>query len=297
MRVATKSFYQGVQERILKLSSDLKKMNEKISTGKNINRPSDDPLGLIDSLGLKTMLSQIGQYHRNMQRGESWLNLSESILSQVLDLVDRAQEIAIQAANETQSAETRSHAATEVGHLLDQAIILGNTRLGGTYIFAGYRTGTTPFFKVTAGGIETAHYAGDTNDFQILIGKDELVTVGTNGQTVFINSGIFDTLGRLKKALEENDRSGINQQITGLNAVHHSLNNNIADIGAKANRLRGKGEVLNHLDLNLRERLSSVEDADYSRVIIRLRETEIAYEAALLSTARIAELSILNYLR
>lgn len=297
MRVATKSFYQGIQERILKLSSDLKKMNEKISTGKNINRPSDDPLGLINSLGLRTMISQIGQYHRNIQRGESWLNLSESVLSQVLDLVDRAHEIAIQAANETQSAETRVHAAIEVGHLLDQAIIRGNTRLGGIYIFAGYRTGTAPFSRVTVDGVETAHYAGDSHDFQILIGKDELVSIGTNGQTVFMNSGIFDSLGRLKKALEENDPSGIGQQLTGLNAVHNSLNNSMADMGARANRFHAKREVLNHLDLNLRERLSGVEDADYSRVIIKLRETEIAYEAALLSTARIAELSILNYLR
>jgi len=68
-------------------------------------------------------------------------------------------------------------------------------------------------------------------------------------------------------------------------------------MGARANRLHGKKEVLNHLDLNLQERLSGIEDADYSRVIIELRETEMAYEAALLSTARIAELSILNYLR
>jgi len=297
MRVATRSFYQGIQERILRLSGDLKRINEKISSGKNVNRPSDDPLSLIDSLGLKASLSQLEQYQRNMKRGESWLNLSESALSQTLLIVDRAQEIAIQMASDTQSGESRTYAATEAGHLLDQAISLGNTRLGGSYIFSGYRTGTAPFLKVTVGGIETAQYNGDANDFRILIGKGEELTVGKNGQAVLMDSGIFDALGRLKRALEDNDRSAIGQQIDGLRGVQGDLNNGIADAGARTSRLEGKREILNHLDLNLKERLSQIEDADYARVVVELREKELAYQAALLSSTKIAELTILNYIR
>ncbi len=297
MRVATRSFYQSVQERILRLSSDLKKINEKVASGKNVSRPSDDPLSLIEALGLKANLSQLEQYQRNMKRGESWLNLSESVLSQTLDLVDRAQEIAIQMASDTQSAQTRAYAATEVGHLLDQAISLGNTRLGGVYIFSGYRTETVPFLKATLGGIETAQYNGDANDFRILIGKGEELTLGKNGQSVWMNSGIFDAIGGLKRALENNDRSAIGQQINQLRGVQDHLNNEIADIGARTGRLEGKREVLNQLDLNLKERLSQVEDADYAKVIVELRAKEMAYQAALLSSTRIAELTILNYIR
>lgn len=297
MRVATRSFYHSMQERILRLSGDLKRINEKISSGKNVNRPSDDPLSLIDSLGLKANLSQLEQYQRNMKKGESWLNLSESVLSQVLHLIDRAQEMAIQMANDTQSAETRAYAATEVGHLLDQAISLGNTRLGGTYIFSGYRTDTVPFLRATVGGIETAQYNGDANDFRILIGKGEELTVGKNGQAVFMTSGIFDTLGRLKQGLETNDRSAISQAIDQLRRVQERFNDEIADVGARTNRLEGKREVLSHLDLNLKERLSQVEDADFAKVIVELREKEMAYQAALLSSIRIAELTILNYIR
>lgn len=297
MRVATRSFYQSVQERILRLSGDLKRINEKVSSGKNVSRPSDDPLSLIEGLGLKGNLSQIEQYQRNMKRGESWLTLSESVLSQTLHLVDRAQEIAIQMASDTQSGETRAYAATEVGHLLDQAISLGNTRLGGSYIFSGYRTETVPFLKATIGGIETAQYNGDENDFRIPIGKGEELTVGKNGQSVWMNSGIFGALGSLKRALENNDRSAISQQIDQLKGVQNRLNNEIADIGARTSRLEGKREILNHLDLNLKERLSQVEDADYAKVIVELRAKEMAYQAALLSATRIAELTILNYIR
>ncbi|MCX8117527.1 MAG: flagellar hook-associated protein FlgL [Desulfobacterota bacterium] len=297
MRVATRSFYQFVQERILRLTEELKRVNDKVSSGKNLNRPSDDPLSLLESLNLRTGLAQIEQYQRNMRRGESWLSLSESVLTQALLLLDRAKEIAVQMASDTQTAETRSFGATEIDHLLHQAISLGNTRLGGAYIFSGYRTETAPFAKIEAGGVETVQYRGDENDFQVIIGRDETLTIGKNGQRVWMNSGIFASLLRLKQALQTNDREGIRQEIGELGRVQDYLNNEVADIGAKTNRLDGKREVLHQLDLDLKDRLSQIEDADYAKVITELRAKELAYQAALLASTRIAELTILNYFK
>lgn len=297
MRVATRSVYIDIQQGIMRLSEDLKKLNEKLASGKMMNRPSDDPISLMDALSFKKTLSQIDRYDRNIKTGESWLQLSESVLSQVVEIVYQAKEIAVQMASDTQTSETRGYAATEVGHLLDQVIALGNTELEGSYIFAGYLTQTTPFSKITSGGIETAQYHGDTNDFQIQIGRDEFLPIGRNGQTVFIDSGIFDVLGILKQSLETNDRETIRQQLDELEEVVDHLNHQIADVGSRGNRIDWKKSVLNQLNLNLTERLSQVEDADYSEVIVELKEKELAYQAALASAARITELSILNYLR
>ncbi len=297
MRVGTRSLYEGIQERILSLSEDLKKISEKISTGQNINRPSDDPLGLVDAMGLKTALSQVGQYQRSITNGQSWLNLGESVLGQSLDLVSRAQEIAVQMASDTQDATTRANAATEVGHLLDQVIALGNTELGGSYIFAGYKTHTTPFSKVTSGGIETAQYAGDTNNFEIPIGKDETLAIGKNGQTVFMDSGLFDTLGSLKKALEDNDGDTIRQQLDQLKVAENHLSDQIADVGAKANRLGTKQEILSSLNLQIEDQLSQAQDADYARLTVDLNEKQLVYQAALMASAKISQLSLMDYLR
>lgn len=297
MRVATRSFYIGIQERILKLSEDLKRLNEKISSGKNLSRPSDDPLSLIGSLGFKVSLSQIRQYRRNLERGESWLNLSESVLSKILQIVERAQELAIQMGSDTQNNQTRAYTATEVGHLLDQAISLGNTRLGDVYIFSGYQIDTSPFEKINIGGIETAQYKGDNKDFKIVIGKNETLTIGKNGRTVLLDSGIFDSLGRLKQALEMNNQNEIGEEIERLKEVQNYLNNELSDIGGRMNRLEGRKEVLDQLEFDLQERLSHLDDADYTKVIIDLRQKEIIYQAVLLSSTRIADLTILNYLR
>lgn len=297
MRVATRSIYIDIQQGIMRLSGDLKILNEKLASGKMMNRPSDNPLSLMDALRLKKTLSQIERYNKNIETGESWLQLSESVLSQVVEIVYRAKEITVQMASDTQTSETRAYAANAVGHLLDQAIALGNTELGGSYIFAGYRTQTIPFTKITSAGMETAQYHGDTNDFQIQIGKDEFLPIGRNGQNVFIDSGLFDVLGVLKRALETNDGEMIREQLDGLEEVIDYFNNQIADVGSRGNRINWKKTVLNQLSLNLTERISQVEDADYSEVIVELKEKELAYQAALASAVRLTELSILNYLR
>ncbi len=297
MRVGTGFLYQGIQQRIQQLSSDLKDLNEKISSGKKLNRPSDDPIAMVDTMQLKTTLAQLDQYGRNLDTATSWLNLSESAVSQTLDLMGRAKEITVQMASDTQTAHTRAVAATEVGRLLDQAISLGNTQLGGKYIFAGYKTNTAPFSKVTVSGIETAQYNGDTNSFQVQIGKNETLTAGKNGQTVFMDSTIFNTLGNLKKALENNDQTGIEAQLGNLTTVENHINNQIADVGSRSNLLEAKKGVINNLNSDLQERLSQAEDTDLAEVTIQLNTTQLTYQAALAAAARIDQLSLLNYMK
>ena len=297
MRVSTRLLSQALQGRIQKLSEDLKNINEKIASGKRINRPSDNPIAVVDSMTLKTSLSQIEQYQRNIEYGTSWLNLREAVLSEMNDLVTRAKEMTIQMANDTQSADTRASVAREVGQLLDEAIALGNTELGENYIFAGHRTKTTPFSKTVVGGIETAQYNGDTNDFRLQIGKGETLVVGKNGQHALMDSNLFTALGTLKKALEDNDVDTIRLQLDQLKGVTDALTTELADMGAKTGRLEMKTSVYSQHTLTLKERLSNVEDTDLSEMIIELNGKELAYQAAMMSSVRVSELSILNYLK
>jgi flagellar hook-associated protein 3 FlgL len=296
MRVSTRLMNQGLQGRIQRLSVDLTNLNEKIASGKVINRPSDSPTGVVDSMAIKSSLSQIEQYQRGIQTGVSWLNLRESALGNIQELVARAREIGTQMGSDTQNADTRASGATEVGQLLEEAIALANSELGGNYIFAGYRIKTAPFTATIVGGIETAQYLGDTNDFKIQIGKDDTVVVGRNGQTTLMDSNLFTVLGTLKKALEDNDGETIRQQLDQLKTADDYLNNEIADTGAKANGLDIKDAIWSDLTLNLKVRLSTIEDADLAELVTELKQKELAYQAALTSSVRLMDLSILNYL-
>jgi len=287
---------QVMEDRIQRLSEHLMNLNEKIASGKVLNRPSGNPTALVDSMTIKTSLSQIEQYQEGIQTGVSWLNLRESALTNIEEVVARAIEIGTQMGSDNQSADTRASAATEVGQLLEEAIAQANVELGDNYIFAGYRLKTTPFTATVVGGIETAEYHGDTNDFQLQIGKDDAVVVGRNGQTTLMDSNLFTALGTLKKALEDNDGAAIRQQLDQLKSARDYLDNEIADTGAKGNRLDLKGAVWSSLTIDLKERLSDVEDADLTEMITELKQKELAYQVAMMSSVRLSELSILNYL-
>jgi flagellar hook-associated protein 3 FlgL len=296
MRVGTASLYAGIQLRLQRLAADLKSLNEKAASGKNLNRPSDDPSALVQAMQFKRAKRQMDQYGRNLNSTSSWLGAGETALSQALDLVARARELAVQMNSSTQDAANRNTAAAEIGHLLDQAISLGNTEVSGRYIFSGFETGTAPFTKITVGGVDTAQYNGDTNDFQVQIGKDEKLTAGRNGQTVFMDSALFSTLGGLKKALEDNDSAGIGTQLDSLTSVEDYLNNQIADIGVRQNQAQVRENILGQLQTEVDTQLSQVEDADIAEVMIQLNAKQVTYQAALAAASRLNDMSLLNYM-
>ena len=296
MRIATSTLFDGLERRIQQLTEGLNTVTEKLASQKTINRPSDNPLGAASAIGYRNLLSQVAQYGRNLNIGKSWMDSSESALSQSQDVVIRAKEIAVQMANAGQSAATRSNMATEVDHLLDQAISLGNSQVGGKYIFSGYQTGTASFVKFNNGTIDTAQYNGDGNDFQVAIGQGETLAVGRNGQTVFMDSTLFDTLGGLKLALESNDLTGIQQALTDLDGSLDHFNDQLADVGARANRLETRQSILQNMTLDFKEQLSLVEDADIAEMSIELKQVEMAYQAALLTTSRVGNLSLTDYM-
>jgi len=296
MRVATQSLYRGIQQNILRRSSELKKIEDKVSSGKNFNRPSDNPVAVVNSLGLRGTLARIEQYQKNLQTGNQWLDMNETVLEQVSSLAARAQDIALQLSSGTQTAEVRAAAVSEIDHLLGEAIGLGNTQLNGKYIFGGYRTAIPPFARSVSGGIESVYYQGDGNDFQVRIGPNETITAGKNGETVFMDSNLFAGLLDLKQAIADNDQTAIEEQSTILQEATDYFNAQVSDVGIRQSRLKIKGEIFGQFNLQLQNQVDDLENVDYSQAILELKEKQTAYEVALAAAAKISEVSLLNYL-
>ena len=290
MRVSTDSFYQNILQGLLTRSSDLKKIEEKVSSGKNLNRPSDDPIAMVSLLNFQTALSRVEQYKQNINTGNLWLSSGETAISQVSDIANQAQQLASQMSAGGQTNAARAQAANQVDQLLDQAISLGNTQVAGKYIFAGYRTSAPPFSKTTVGGVETVTYSGDTNDFQIQVGRNEQVTVGKNGQTVFVDSNLFAALENLKQAIINNDLPTIQQQASILQGTEDSLQTQLADVGIRENRLTDKQNLLTQWSNNIQNQISDLENVDYNQAILELQQKQTAYQVALESAAKISQM-------
>jgi flagellar hook-associated protein 3 FlgL len=145
MRVSSRGLYYNVNLQLGNIAEQLKQINEQIASQKRINKPSDDPIGITQALRLKKVLSQIGQYGKNIQHGQSWLSITDSALQTVNGLVVRGKEIANQMATGTYNGDQRSNAAQEIKNIIAQLVQLGNTKLTGRYIFSGYQEDTAAF--------------------------------------------------------------------------------------------------------------------------------------------------------
>lgn len=289
MRVANKAIYDAVKYNLGSISEELNKANEIVTTGKRINNLSDDPVGLTQSLNIRSTLSSIEQIGRNISYGNSWLTVSESALTSVQNIISDTKVLCLQMANATIGSDQRSSAAGTVQHMLDEIVSLGNTDVTGNYIFAGSKTDTIPFDQ-------DGTYYGDNNAFAIKISKNSTIEVGSDGEEVFGN--IFNTLSDLKTALETNDLSGIQDAMGYLDGHFEDISAKISDIGSKMNRMEIKDKIYQDLNFSNTERLSKIEDADIAEAIMNLSAAELTYQAALASSSKVMTLlTLVDYLK
>lgn len=147
MRVTTQMTINSFVTNLNDKSEQLLKLQEMISSGKRITSSSEDPMAMSKILSYRKTLCAIGQYSRNIAHGKSWLSTASSTLGQVDELLIRAKELAVSQATETSSPETRLAVAEEIKNIYDQLIQLASTEVGGSYIFGGYQTDTSPFTR------------------------------------------------------------------------------------------------------------------------------------------------------
>jgi flagellar hook-associated protein 3 FlgL len=146
-RVTYTTIPNNVQSGIQTNAAKLDDLMTKLSTGKMLNQPSDDSVGISKSLKLHSQSNRQDQYLRNLQDGQAWLATSETALKSGNDVLQRANELAIQGANDTYSATERQYLSGEVGVLADQMLSIASTTLKGDFIFSGTQTGTPPYSK------------------------------------------------------------------------------------------------------------------------------------------------------
>ena len=288
MRVANKAVYDITKYNLGNLTEELGKANKVVSSGKRINSLSDDPIGMTQVLNIKSSLANIAQMERNITSAKPWLTAAESALANVQELISETRALTVQAATSTTGASERSSMASIIQGTLEEIVSMANTEVNGLYIFAGSKTDTIPFNQ-------DGSYEGNDNAFKIKIGNDSTIETGSDGEAVF--GTIFTTLSDLKTALETNDVSEIQATMSALENDFNNFSAKISDTGSRHLRLEIKENILSSMKLTNTERLSNIEDADITEAIIDLKEKELAYQAALASSSKVMQLSLVDYIR
>jgi flagellar hook-associated protein 3 FlgL len=267
-----------------------------VSTGKRILTPSDDPVGIAISLGLRRDQRAGEAWSRNIDDSLTWLNTTDRALGQALDVVQRARELAVQGGNGTLSAESRALIAAEVDSLKSQFVEIGNSSLGGRHIFGGTATDTPPFDPVT----ETAATPINTALISREVAQGSVVSVNITADRLQDPPGatadIFTVLSALSTALQTSDFDGITQSLGALDAHQDNISALRGEGAAKINRLELTASRFEAQRIATGDQLSRIEDVDMAQAITDLTMKETVYRAALATGARVMQPSLIDFL-
>lgn len=313
MRIGMNTKFGAVLSDLERLSSEITLNQLKISSGKNFLRPSDDPPASVISLNYKQGISRIERYMRAIEEGYAFLKAQEATLSSVEDLVARAKVLALQGVNATQDLNARKATAEEIDKIVHSLLALANSQLGEKYLFAGQKTtgfppGEAPFKLVKESlpdgqVIERVIYQGSTEDFEMGYDKDMKMTLGENGQKIFMDSGVFETLLSLKRTLladnqidYKKEQYDIQEAIGKLDRIYNHFAEKRGKIGAQMAHFETKKNLYMDFKQTLESNLGEVESADLAKLASRLQSLSIAYDAALRAVALFSDMSLAKYI-
>jgi flagellar hook-associated protein 3 FlgL len=293
MRISTGMIYDQSSINITRQYEQLFTLNEQISTGKRINKPSDAPVDVGKVLDYRTLLGSIEQYMKNTERGTTLLQYTESALSSAGDVLTDAKVLAEQMATGSYTEEQRTMLATQADQLYNQLMQISNTKVSGKYIFAGFKTDTTPF---TADSNYNAAYHGDNNQIRLTVQQNIQVAVNISGQQAFMDdTNAFDVLRDLRTALRENNQEEIGNILPRIDDAVKQINKFRAYVGTSLSELESSNLILDQFKGNTEALLSNTEDTDVADAVTKLQERQLVFEASLKSTALITQLSLVNF--
>lgn len=187
MRISTRQIYTQGIEAFQQQQQKLAKLQQQISSGVRLNKPSDDPAAASRVLELEQDVSVNLQYQANINLAEQRLGQQDAVMKTYADLLNRVRELALQANNGPLDPLSRNAIAVELDERLSELYSLANTTdANGDYLFAGYQNGSLPFTPTTTGSIDHVSFNGDAGTRSIQISKVRQMEIDISGQSIFM---------------------------------------------------------------------------------------------------------------
>lgn len=283
-------------------------LQNQLSSGNRITRPSDDPVGIENALRIKSSISHVEQWKANASEGLAYMDTTDTTLGDMTSMLQRAKELATQGANGTMSEDDRNKIALEIDQIKEQMVQLANTKVGSKYIFGG-TANKEPFPN------GATQWQGSDDIVKFQVGSSLSLEISVNGRDLFgvdkgdptatptpippdlTKIGMFKALDDLSTALKTSDMDAIQKSIGDLETQADNVVNYRAQLGARQNRMDSLYQQLDSTSLNLTQSLSDIMDADIAKTLVDFKSQENVYQAALSVGAKIIQPSLVDFMR
>jgi flagellar hook-associated protein 3 FlgL len=300
MRISTQMMYEQNMRGVTESQSKWLSYGEQMSTGKRVNRPSDDPIAASQAVVVSQSQAQNSQYTLARSFATQKVSLEENVLGQVTTALQSAQEKIVYAGNGTLSDNDRNSLATDLQGIRDQLVNLANSTDGnGRYIFAGYKTDTAAFDQATG------EYAGGDTPISQQVDSARTMQISHTGSDVFESftsnaapepgdatpeKNMFKILDNVIAALKtpvEGDQDKADQMTLDIDKANRGLRNSLdnvltvrADLGTKLTELSSLDSLGSDRALGLTQQMSDLVDVDWNAAISSYTMQQAALQAS-----------------
>ena len=207
MRIATSTIYAQQTAAIDDQQALYAQIGQELTTGKQLNAPSDDPAQIGQDLSVRTAIDETNQQSSNVQNAVSELTTTDSALSSLTSVLQSARQLAIQGSTDTLTDQQRSALGNQIDQLLQQAIAVGNTAYAGRYVFAGTAKTPNPPVQPQGNPIAGVQFLGNEQEQGQLVYNGQEFALSTtfgaafNYQAADGSPDVFQTLITLRNTI------------------------------------------------------------------------------------------------
>ena len=250
---------------------------ERLSTGKRINSAADDAAGQAIASRMSSQVKGLEQAARNASDGISMVQTIEGAGKEVINILTRMKEIAVQAASGTYSSDDRTALNLEFTELRNEIDRISDDTAWNTkkLMDASGNGGSTPI---------TLQVGAGNNQTMVVTFKDWSVDYDTNATT----TGVYGdtTTGINTISVSGANNTNATAAIVALDAAINNASAELATYGSYINRLEYAQDNLLNVAQNTDASRSRIEDADYASETSELAKTQIIAQAG---TAMLAQ--------
>ncbi len=310
--------YRMLYSELNTISNRMFDLQQQAATGKKMNAPSDDPAAIKPLLNYRVESKTTERYLTHMGFAQDKMDIQDSSLDRMENLLVQAKETGIQSLNGAVNEEDRKVLADEIGLIFDVLLDAGNTKANGEYTFAGYQDETLPFtentdydpdnYDLKDASTWPVSYQGDANRKTVEVAPGQRLETGLTGCELLLGdadnnqeqdaagTNIYAVIKNLEHAIRTGDQGGMQEGLQDLEDGANQIRRLRGRMGNNAAQIERASEHLNAAALEIKETISTYEDADVMKVYTDLMQHQTTLQAALNVTSKVSQLTILDYM-
>lgn len=273
-------------------ASRLAALQAQMSSGRQIQRPSDDPAGTGRALQLRGEVKRNTQYGANATDALGWLTTTDTAYSQIVAQVQKARTLVVQALNTgTDTGQAASALADQVDAIRTSILGLANAQYNGRPVFGGTTPGAVAYDS-------SGTYVGDDGTVARAVGAGSTVQINQTGPQAFGAPGndLFALLSSISSTMRT-DPSTLGSALDDLSSAITTIGDAQATEGAAYQRVQTAQQALQSSSVDLSSQLSQLQDIDLASMAVQVSTANVTYQAALQTTANVRQMSLLEFLK